>query len=334
MQSIHFHIAYLLTKHECVIIPGFGAFVVSSVETERVNKWGVSSPPANFLGFNSEVKHNDGLLVNSVAKGKNIAYNEANHLVQQFVNELHNKLNKREAINIPWVGNLCLSEEQKVMFSPVGNLSCNASYYGFTNFYLPRLSELQKTEERERYSVKKEKEVIWIPLNRRILTYTGSVAAAVLALFVFSTPLNNHADYPQTQSAGMFAFPANYGTISNMPSETIADIVPDSAAIVHTATAAYEQTEVKDMAEISTRRYFIIVGSLPDLKSAKEVLSEFHAKGFEGADLVCSKGRYRIFINKFANKTEAESYLDNFRKNNPSYSTAWLLSEKPAIVKE
>ncbi|MDR3218169.1 MAG: SPOR domain-containing protein [Dysgonamonadaceae bacterium] len=332
MQSIHFHIAYLLTKHECVIIPGFGAFIVSAVEAERVNRWGISAPPSHFLGFNSEVKHNDGLLVNSVAKGKNSSYNEANHLVQQFVNELHTKLNKREAIHIPWVGSLCFSDEQKIVFSPANNLSCNASYYGFTNFCLPRLTELQKTEGRKGYDMRKEKEVIWIPVNRRALTYTGSVAAAVLALFVFSTPLNNHSGYPQTQYAGMFAFPANYGIDSNMPSETIAELVPDSTTAI-VPIAASEQIAEKGIAAIPTRRYFIIVASLPDLKSAKAVLSEFRAKGFEKADLVCSKGRYRIFINEFAIKTDAESFLHNFRKSHPSYSTAWLLSEKSSIVK-
>ena len=66
MQGISFHIAYLLTQHEYVIVPGLGAFVVSLPEKDKTSRWGILSPPVYSLEFDQELKHDDGLLANSI----------------------------------------------------------------------------------------------------------------------------------------------------------------------------------------------------------------------------------------------------------------------------
>jgi nucleoid DNA-binding protein len=324
MQNVNLHLSYLLTKHECVIIPGFGAFVVSPVQTDQVNKWGIMYPPANFLGFNSELKHNDGLLTNSIAKGENISYNEAVHLIRRYVDDLHNSLNEKKIIRLPWLGNLQLSEENKILFSPANNLSCNAFNYGFTNFHLSHWSELQKTTEKENHHTKVDSEVIWVPLNRKILTYTGSVAAALLALFLIPTPLNNQPDPISTQSASIFTFPTTK-VIEPATFEVKSDIISNTAS--QTDTAVEEKIETAEIKVSHSRQYFIVVASLPNRKSAEDTLSEFQSKGFKNVGITSSEGKHRIYINRFEDKKEAESFLIGFRKDNPKYSTAWLLGQ-------
>jgi nucleoid DNA-binding protein len=328
MQNVNIHLAYLLTKHECVIIPGFGAFVVSSVATDRINKWGILYPPAKFLGFNPNVKHNDGLLANAIAKEKNISYNEATHLIRQYVESLHNQLNERNIINIPYLGDLRLSDENKIVFNPANNLSCNAFNYGFTNFHLPLLSELQASKKPENQFSKPKKgkeEIIWVPLNRRILAYTGSVAAALLVFFLIPTPLNNYSNHIPIQSASVFAFSANTKAMEADTLGADSTAIPD--VLLTAETTIDKEIKTENATSKSSRQYFIVIASLPDKKSAEKTLLEFQSKGFPAANITSSEGKHRIYINRFENKKEAESFLAGFRKDNPKYSTAWLLGQ-------
>jgi nucleoid DNA-binding protein len=333
MQNVNLHLAYLLTKHECVIIPDFGAFVVSLVSTDRINKWGILYPPTKFLGFNPKVKHNDGLLVNSIAKEKNIAYNEAAHGVRQYVEFLHHQLNERNVVNIPWIGDLRLSDDNKIVFNPANNLSCNAFNYGFTNFHLPFLSELRESKVQEIQHPnppQKNKEIIWVPLNRRILIHTGSAAAALLALFLIPTPLNNHSDSIPTQSASVFTFSSNNKAIETVSDETDlieTDTITNAFPIAETRiNHAIEKTAVLTTNEKS-HQYFIVIASLPNRESAEKTLLNFQSKGFKNIGITSSEGKHRIYINRFEDKKEAESFLIGFRKDNPKYSTAWLLGQ-------
>jgi nucleoid DNA-binding protein len=322
MQRIYFHLAYLLTKHECVIIPGVGAFVVSPMLERKTNQWGILFPPANFLGFNSEVRHNDGLLATSLAKEKNSSYKESDRLIRRFADDLIERLNKGEIVQMQWLGSLSLSDENKIVFKPTANLSCNAANYGFTNFCLPYVNELYKSVNQEEHFPNAKKDVIWIPLNRRILTYAGSIAATVLALFVFSTPLNNHSDYKQTRSASIFDFPL---AIESVPTEIESNtnvIVPVNGVV---SEAIIEKEEVKLP---SKKRYFIIIASLPDRQSAQQTLEKIQSEGLQNASILESGKKQRIYIDQFEDKKEAESFLAKFRKENPKYADAWLFGEK------
>jgi hypothetical protein len=75
----------------------------------------------------------------------------------------------------------------------------------------------------------------------------------------------------------------------------------------------------------SSRRFFIVVASLPNQKSAESALQSFKSRGFDNASVISSEGKHRIYINRFEDKSEAESFLNDFRKNNPAYSKSWLL---------
>jgi hypothetical protein len=138
MQSIPFHIAYLLTRHECVIVPGLGAFVIIPSDRETTSRWSILSPPENFLEFNPEIKYDDGLLANSIAKEKKNSFKEANLLIADYVSHILHSLDKGEKVQIPWVGCLFVKDNKKI-FQPERTLSCNAFNYGLTGISLSSL---------------------------------------------------------------------------------------------------------------------------------------------------------------------------------------------------
>jgi len=318
MQNVIFHIAYLLTQHECVIVPKLGAFIVSSSGKEETNRLETLSPPEILLGFNSEIIHNDGLLANSLAKGEKCSFREANLLIDQYVSDVLQSMNEGKQVHIPWVGSLQLKDNRK-LFQPEKILSCNAFNYGLTDFSLPCVKDI--LQEANNISPQKDKEFIWIPVSRKFITYTGSIAAALLAMFIIPTSLNNgHIDPAHRQ----------YSSFINLSSEAVNGKKEVSkTAMPAPATSLTETTpsEVVNPVKAVEFHYYIIIASLPDESSAQKTLTLFQSKGFENAAILSVDGRHRIYTNRFEDKTEAEKFLIQFRKDHPA-NEAWLLKRK------
>ncbi|MDR3061430.1 MAG: SPOR domain-containing protein [Dysgonamonadaceae bacterium] len=336
MQKEFLHLAYLLTGHECVTLPGLGAFVVQPVAHSETKVPGLFPALTHSLSFNAGLSHNDGLLVSSICKEQQISYNEANLRVDRFVDELFRKLHSQQAVFIPGVGTLQMIEG-RISFSSAEFLTCNAANYGFSDFYMPSLSELMRVSERTEDKSVVVRDVVWIPLNRRIFKRAATVAATVLLLLAFSTPLRNYQ--PEVQNAAVVSlgnvmnknsgFPGDeaFGGIS-VETELEAPAVSETPDITsEVSVTEIVKPESGSKIEQPARSYFIVVGSLPDLQSAQSQL-KLVQNDFSCADIIGNGERYRIYIEKFSDKEEAEVYLVNFRNAHPNYKNAWLLSQK------
>jgi nucleoid DNA-binding protein len=317
MKEIDFHIAYMLTKHECVIIPGFGAFVVSRIPASRKEIQGGFTPPTQFLGFNPEIKHNDGLLASSYSVIKNISYEEADAIVRKYSDRLYKQLYDYKYVNIKWLGKLSLSLGNKIIFEPDVNLSCNAINFGLDTLVLPYLKDLKKHDKNN--STEKNKEVITISFSRKILVPARAAAAAIVALCLSSAPLNNSSRYTQNASffTGFYKFEAQKSKNDN--------IVQDSVATETDTLHNTPITEQPVVEKANTGNYYIIIASLATRSIAEDNLPDFKRNGFPQASIISKGNRHRIYIERFEEKKEAESYLQVFRRNNQQYSDAWLL---------
>jgi nucleoid DNA-binding protein len=320
MNNLNFHIAYLLTKHECVIIPDFGAFIASSASAMKDKETGVFCSPAQVLGFNPEIKHNDGLLANSLCLEKAISYKEANLLIKQFTNQISEQLNAGKTIDILWLGNLSLSLEHKIIFKPATRLSCNAPNFGLSNFYFPFLKELESTKEL--IQEENRHNIIMIPISRRIVKWTGSVAALILGFFLVSTPLNN---LQNIQNASII-IPSSVNKFPVVENEEESFVVVDNLP----AKDLVEEIEIVAMPIPANngRHYYIVVSSLPTKALAEKKLQEIQKEGFPQASIIGEGDRHRVYVKEFDNKQEAEAVLKNFKIENPNHSDAWLLSQR------
>ncbi|MDR0413475.1 MAG: SPOR domain-containing protein [Dysgonamonadaceae bacterium] len=320
MNTINFHIAYLLTKHECVIIPGIGAFVVSPVEKSKIKETGLLCPPARPLGFNPEIKHNDGLLANSISQKENIAYKEACLRIQHYTDYLNDRLKEQKTIQMQWVGKLALSAKRKIIFAPSIYLSCNASHFGLNNFYLPTLDELDRNTEPV-YEKKRKREPACNPVNRNIFRRSSPAAAAVLALFLVSTPLNRQQQpVAHLQQAGFLPVSTKAAGALSTAEETATIPYAAPPAVQPVAQPAENETP-------NTYRYHIIIASLPNEKSAKARLEELRKDFPEAVFVHSDRNKYRIAIHQFEDKKAAIAFLKKFRTTYPKHADAWMLTQ-------
>jgi nucleoid DNA-binding protein len=331
MQAVPFYIAYLLSRYECVIIPGFGAFISSIKERKKIFKEGLLFSPSQSLGFNSEIKHNDGLLANTLSKSENISYKESCSQIRLYVDSLNDQLKKQKYIQIPWVGKLSLSREGQVIFTPSIHLSCNANYFGLSNFYMPALSELEiPNRNTNTFPKKKEKRKgIFIPVNRRVVRWISVAAASVAALFASTTPLNDYSSI-DSQQAALFSFlpkPTKIIAVVNEAKSLLAEDILCLSDINQQPQNVAENNKAEN-SDSAQRRYYIIIASLTSLHLAEQQMEEFKKNGFSTVDIISTTNKHRIYIDKFENKQEAEKFLEKFRIDYPKYTDAWLLSQQ------
>ena len=327
MKSVSFHIAYLLTRYECVIVPGLGAFVVSLSHREKTDGEKALAPPENFLGFNSEIIHNDGLLANSIAQEMSSSYREATSLIAQYVKDILLRLNEGEKVDIPWVGSLYLKDNKKI-FQSEKSLSCNASNYGLDDISLPYVKDIQpETGNQPEKRDKKDKEIIWIPVSRKLIIYAGSIAAAILAMCIIPTPLNNeYSNLKHTQYASIVNLPGQ-NTLDVVETEDVSATEIPTPEITSSPEIATPLPEVTNPAQTETDalHYYIIIASLPDQVSAQKTLAKLQFDGFQNAAILSSDNRYRIYANRFEDKAEAEKFLIQFKEDYPAQAHAWML---------
>ena len=79
------HIEVLLLENDCVIVPGLGGFVAHYTPAMRVAEENVFLPPTRIIGFNPQLKMNDGLLVQSYMAVYDTDFSDATRIVEKEV---------------------------------------------------------------------------------------------------------------------------------------------------------------------------------------------------------------------------------------------------------
>jgi hypothetical protein len=129
MTRIEAHIEKLLLSHDCVIVPGIGGFITryesSFVEEDEIY------PPYRSVSFNSQLKDNDGLLVQSYMTAYDTSYPRAQSLVEENIKEISNALHEKGEYEFAHIGKLQLMQNQSLVFSPFDDLGLfSRDHYG------------------------------------------------------------------------------------------------------------------------------------------------------------------------------------------------------------
>ncbi|MCM1520340.1 MAG: hypothetical protein NC098_06095 [Lachnoclostridium sp.] len=73
MNTVILHIEYLLTRHDCVVVPGLGAFINHYDSAWYDEATGVFHAPSMTTGFNPDLNHNDWMLADSISRREGVS---------------------------------------------------------------------------------------------------------------------------------------------------------------------------------------------------------------------------------------------------------------------
>ena len=191
------HIEVLLLENDCVIVPGLGGFVAHYTPAMRVAEENVFLPPTRIIGFNPQLKMNDGLLVQSYMAVYDTDFSDATRIVEKEVAHIFTALHEEGKVDLPNIGELRYSIHGIYDFVPYDHKITTPYLYGLDSFEMQELAALKKPymEKTIRYSVpvvpEDKKRRFEIKFNRSYLSNAVAMIAVVALFFFLSTPIEN-----------------------------------------------------------------------------------------------------------------------------------------------
>ncbi len=282
----------LLAHQECVIVPGFGGFVVNDHLAEIRD--GKFMPPRKELVFNSRLVHNDGDLAHAIMGVKSCSFEEATQFISSEVSNIWFALKNDGVFMVPDFGVFTL-KSGKVSFLQKNLGVASDESFGLDDFFFP---VLDKNDPRALVN------------NPSRITSGGSAktaliaVAAVLAFLLVGQPVQ---DVSQPNMASLLP------NITNSQSSIANELEVKKAELnqVQSELEAYKGADAD---------FYLITADFSDEESAYDYM---HKNGL-CSSLLCIRQHYYLTV--FSAKTKEA--VDSFCLSNEStdWSDAYILS--------
>ncbi len=290
------HIEVLLTEHSCVVVPEFGGFVLQHFSAQ----WQAESllAPHTLIGFNPQLTHDDGTIVQAYMRTLRVKYVEAKQQVHNDVQLLKSTLANATFVQFGRIGTFRMVE-QNLVFTP------SAGAFLPDNFGMqPIQATLRKPFVQP--TITSTNSSITFTLQRSTLRRVAAclVGIALLAL----VPTSQENSYTQYASLA----PVNF-----------AQMIEERNAAIEAARLAELAAEEKAV----ERGHFHVIVSTLEKNSAENLCQRLQVKGYSDAILLeFKRNQYRVAIASYQTKKEALREMRKVR-NATSYKRAWVYCE-------
>ena len=350
-MDIAAHIGQLVLEHECVIIPGLGAFLTNyhAAEINHHQHW--IKPPSRNLVFNAQLNTNDGLLAHHLSERLDISYKTSLLLLEVFSTYCQRDLAEGKQIAFGDLGVLDKNIHNKLEFYPNTTINYNEDAFGL------KPMAIQSIERKPDFSLQapiQKKEINLsatkvISLNtsalRKIAAVLIPMAILVTAVFYLPTLVQNK-DIQQTSIFSFLDSLRSTGSDKKCDN-TARDIRTEDAAETIGVTIDYhaveeyvaaEDAKIEPVPEASefivkeenldapNGQFHIICGSFIEKDRAEALVNHLKEEGFTASIAGQSKyGTYRVSMQSFANAADANKQINWVR--NQGYDSAWVLNK-------
>lgn len=304
------HITSLLYRYECVVIPDFGAFLTERQPAEIDETTHAFYPPKKTISFNRQLKKNDGLLTNYIAKVEAISYEQSSTEIRRFVNNLLRALDANQRVSLDKIGAF-YTQGDKILFQPLLRTNYLLESFGTASFTTPSI-ERTTTQPKEltlNTALASTTEGA-IPLKKHRTVYWKYAAVGLIALSLGSfTSLNWYSNRIQKHNLAA----------QQEASQQIENRIQQATFIMSNPLP-----EVVFKVNTNSGKYHIVAGAFREKSNAEEKLAQLQKEGFQAQYIGANKyGLHQVIYNSFNDRRDAINALNKIRKNNNSH--AWLL---------
>ncbi len=299
----------LLYRYECVILPGFGAFITQQHSAGIHEQTGEFFPPKKTVSFNRQLDKNDGLLANYMMEAEKVSYEEALERIEQFVNELELVLEKNTTVNLEKLGSFTLTEAGKLQFEPAAGTNFMKEAFGLSTFTRSTISrEVYKQHAEE---IEEKAPVAFTP-ERRAGRWMKYAAVGLLAIGlsgaaginIYSDQVNEH-NIAEQQKA-----------VSQLENQ-----IQQATFVIDNPLPAVTLKVSKQ-----TGNFHIVAGAFREAENAAKAVEELKARGFKARQIGENRfGLHQVLYSSHETRREAINELYRVKKENPG---AWLLVEE------
>ncbi|MEG1563257.1 MAG: SPOR domain-containing protein [Bacteroides sp.] len=335
------HIEVLLLENDCVIIPGFGGFITHYAPAVRIESEHLFLPPTRTIGFNPQLKLNDGVLVQSYMTVYDANFPDATTLMEKEVNQLIATLHEEGKVDLANIGEIRYTIQETYQFIPYDDKITTPYLYGLDSFEMKELSALPLPKEKEFAPVvQKEKRSYEIKINRTFLRNAVATVAAIALFFFLSIPVENtyidKGNYArllptdlfekiEKQSVAMTPVVLAQTSATANKKKPVAQRAAVRKPIIVKEIKVAKAPETPAAPQLQEGHFHIIVAGGIGRKNAETMATELKAQGFAKATVLNDEGKIRVSIQSFSTAKEATKQLLQLRKNE-AYQNAWMLA--------
>jgi len=181
MISIVQHIEYLVMRHDCVIVPGWGAFIVNYTAAHRDDNTGLIQRPCRNIGFSSSIVHNDGLLAHSIVHREGVNFDTAMRHISDSVASFRRQLQQGHELSMGCVGYFRRVDGRYNEFVPSPLGQTHNGFYGLVDLPIKPVHMLEQEAQQQAAATSSQMDV---PARRNVFARRATRIAASVALLL------------------------------------------------------------------------------------------------------------------------------------------------------
>jgi len=308
--SIEKYISDLLYNNDCIIIMNFGGFVCNHISAQLEEETGILSPPNKTILFNSQLKENDGLLINHISSHEKISLEKAKNEVLKFVDQCNSNLKKFRSLRFEKIGLFTLSDEGKILFTQDSNVNYNINSYGFQDLINNKITRDHSKVIEESLKIIKTKN----RLTPKRMLKAAAVLIPLLGISLLSITQEKNINKVYNQIAELN--PLSFF-------ETKAEEKVERIITVKEIKKEIEKPILSIPAEVITeKKFYIIAGAFGVEENANKLKARLNSWNYNST-IIKNNNIMRVSYNEFTTKEDAILSLAKIRKENPQ---AWILT--------
>ncbi|MEX0314828.1 MAG: SPOR domain-containing protein [Allomuricauda sp.] len=314
-MRIETYIEKLLFDYNCVVVPGFGAFLAHGKSAELDTATNTLIPPTKTISFNAQLTKNDGLLISHIAKEKHLSYEELLEEVESVSETWRKRLRNGESIELFGVGKLWLNREQKIQFQPENKINFLTSSFGLSTFSAtPIQREVLKEEVEE---LEEKIPFIITPEKREQSSFRPWLKYAAVILLAVSLGSTSYRAYDELQQKQV--------AVQQDAQQEVSRLIQE-ATFFESAPLELPALSL-NINKKKLGNHHVIAGAFRVEQNAEKKVAQLKKKGFNAFYLGKNKfGLHQVAYDSFENPKEALTFLRKVKRTESS--DAWLLSEK------
>jgi hypothetical protein len=302
-MQISQYISELLFRYDCVVVPGFGAFLSERVSAKIDKSSGEFFPPCKRISFNTQLKSNDGLLANHISSVEEITYENAISKIKKQVHYAIKSLENSETIEFPNIGSLTNSKKGKITFEPTNKNNFLKDSFGLSAFISPTVTrENKKLTNKPTIALKTKKQKTYTFRKYAAIGILLLGLSGIIAGNIYSNSIDKHNTLVQQEVESIIENRIQKATFS-----VSTDLNPININILK---------KVGD--------FHIVAGAFRIKKNSERKLRELKRLGFDARLIGQNRyGLHQVVFESYNTRKDAENALMKIKKTQDK--TAWLL---------
>jgi hypothetical protein len=311
------YISDLLYRYNCVVVPGFGAFL-SQLNSATINKSTNSFyPPSKTLSFNGQLTSNDGLLITHMAEIEKTSYEGMLQIVTEEVEVWEKKLHRGERLSFENIGELKFNAQGKIQFQPSYQVNHLTSSFGLSSFVSKPVT--REALKKEVVALEEKVPFIITPEQRHESSSTirPYLKYAAIILLAFSTGLTGYRFYDETINNQQLVVEKAQEEVSKSIQEaTFFDAVPLELPTLN----------LKVLTKAPKGMHHIVAGVFRFKENADRKIRQLKRKGFDAATYF-GTNKHGLHVVTYSSHSDTNEALRTLRQIKRTHSSdAWMKS--------